>query len=125
VSAASSAFSTDGHVVIVGASLAGLRAAEALRKGGFGGRLTLVGDEPYEPYDRPPLSKQVLAGRIPPESTALPQDSGLEAEWRLGTPAVGLDPPRARRCPAAPAGHARNGVQPPRRSAARPVARRV
>lgn len=95
MSAASSAFSTDGHVVIVGASLAGLRAAEALRKGGFGGRLTLVGDEPYEPYDRPPLSKQVLAGRIPPESTALPQDSGLEAEWRLGTPAVGLDPPRA------------------------------
>lgn len=94
MSAASSAFSTDGHVVIVGASLAGLRAAEALRKGGFGGRLTLVGDEPY---DRPPLSKQVLAGRIPPESTALPQDSGLEAEWRLGTPAVGLDPPRARR----------------------------
>jgi 3-phenylpropionate/trans-cinnamate dioxygenase ferredoxin reductase component len=69
MSAASGAFSTDGHVVIVGASLAGLRAAEALRKGGFAGRLTLVGDEPYEPYDRPPLSKQVLAGRIRPEST--------------------------------------------------------
>src|SRR3954447_2508895 len=77
MSAASGAFSTDGHVVIVGASLAGLRAAEALRKGGFAGRLTLVGDEPYEPYDRPPLSKQVLAGRIGPESTALPQASGL------------------------------------------------
>ena len=94
MSAANGAFSTDGHVVIVGASLAGLRAAEALRKGGFAGRLTLVGDEPYEPYepyDRPPLSKQVLAGRIPPESTALPQDPGLDAEWRLGTPAAGLD----------------------------------
>jgi NADPH-dependent 2,4-dienoyl-CoA reductase/sulfur reductase-like enzyme len=85
------AFSTGGHVVIVGASLAGLRAAESLRKQGFRGRLTLVGDEPYEPYDRPPLSKQVLTGRVAPESTALPQDSGLDADWRLGTPAVGLD----------------------------------
>ena len=63
----------------------------ALRKGGFRGRLTLVGDEPYEPYDRPPLSKQVLTGRAAPESTALPQARGLDAEWRLGTPAVGLD----------------------------------
>jgi NADPH-dependent 2,4-dienoyl-CoA reductase/sulfur reductase-like enzyme len=88
---ATSAFSTDGHVVIVGASLAGLRAAESLRRGGFKGRLTLVGDEPYEPYDRPPLSKQVLTGRFPPESTTLPQADGLDAEWRLGIPAVGLD----------------------------------
>ena len=85
------AFSTSGHVVIVGASLAGLRAAEALRKGGFQGRLTLVGDEPYEPYDRPPLSKQVLSGRAGPGSTALPQNAGLDAEWRLGTAAAGLD----------------------------------
>ena len=69
----------------------GLRAAESLRKGGFRGRLTLVGDEPYEPYDRPPLSKQVLTGRAAPESTALPQAAGLDAEWRLGTAAVGLD----------------------------------
>ena len=76
---------------IVGASLAGLRAAEALRKGGFRGRLTLVGDEPYEPYDRPPLSKQVLTGRVAPESTALPQDPELDAQWRLGTAAAGLD----------------------------------
>src|SRR3954470_4206994 len=91
MSPANGAFNTGGHVVIVGASLAGLRAAESLRKQGFRGRLTLVGDEPYEPYDRPPLSKQVLTGRVAPESTALPQDSGLDADWRLGTPAVGLD----------------------------------
>jgi NADPH-dependent 2,4-dienoyl-CoA reductase/sulfur reductase-like enzyme len=91
MSPANGAFGANGHVVIVGASLAGLRAAEALREGGFRGRLTLVGDEPYEPYDRPPLSKQVLTGRAAPESTALPQASGLDAEWRLGTPAVGLD----------------------------------
>jgi NADPH-dependent 2,4-dienoyl-CoA reductase/sulfur reductase-like enzyme len=91
MSPADGAFSTDGHVLIVGASLAGLRAAESLRKGGFGGRLTLVGDEPYEPYDRPPLSKQVLTGRVAPESTALPQARGLDAEWRLGVAAVGLD----------------------------------
>ena len=90
------AFSTGGHVVIVGASLAGLRAAESLRKEGFRGRLTLVGDEPYEPYDRPPLSKQVLTGRAEPESTALPQASGLDADWRLGIPAVGLDLPGKR-----------------------------
>ena len=85
------AFKTSGHVVIVGTSLAGLRAAESLRKGGFRGRLTLVGDEPYEPYDRPPLSKQVLTGRASAESTALPQARGLDVEWRLGARAVGLD----------------------------------
>jgi 3-phenylpropionate/trans-cinnamate dioxygenase ferredoxin reductase component len=91
MSPANGAFSTSGHVVIVGASLAGLRAAETLREEGFRGRLTLVGDEPHEPYDRPPLSKQVLTGRAAPEATALPQARGLDAEWRLGTPAVGLD----------------------------------
>src|SRR3954454_18877284 len=91
MSPANGAFNTGGHVVIVGASLAGLRAAESLRKQGFRGRLTLVGDEPYEPYDRPPLSKQVLSGRVAPESTTLPQDSGLDIEWRLGAGAVGLD----------------------------------
>ena len=69
-------------VVIVGASLAGLRAAEALREGGYAGRLTLVGDEPHAPYDRPPLSKQVLSGWVRPQETFLPRLQPLAAAWR-------------------------------------------
>jgi 3-phenylpropionate/trans-cinnamate dioxygenase ferredoxin reductase subunit len=84
-------FKACGRIVIVGASLAGLRAAEALRKEGFRGKLTLIGDEPYEPYDRPPLSKQVLTGWVAAEQTALPRLHKLDAEWRLGVAAVGLD----------------------------------
>ncbi|KAE8763505.1 FAD-dependent oxidoreductase [Georgenia thermotolerans] len=79
-----------GRIVIVGASLAGLRAAEAVRAEGFTGRLTLIGDEAAEPYDRPPLSKEVLEG-MPVEHTALPRLRELDAEWKLGTPATGLD----------------------------------
>jgi len=67
------AFKTRGRIVIVGASLAGLRAAEALRAAGFTGRLTMIGDEADEPYDRPPLSKQVLAGWVPASHTRLPR----------------------------------------------------
>ncbi|EYF03075.1 NAD(P)/FAD-dependent oxidoreductase [Chondromyces apiculatus] len=81
---------TRGRVVIVGASLAGLRTAEALRQEGFTGALTLIGDEPHLPYDRPPLSKQVLAGRLPVEHTPLARLHDLEASWRCGVPAVGL-----------------------------------
>ncbi|HEY2724971.1 MAG TPA: FAD/NAD(P)-binding oxidoreductase [Pseudonocardiaceae bacterium] len=81
----------DGRVVVVGVSLAGLRAAEALREEGFVGSLTLVGDERQEPYDRPPLSKQVLLGRSPPDHTALPRRHPIDAEWRLGVAATGLD----------------------------------
>jgi NADPH-dependent 2,4-dienoyl-CoA reductase/sulfur reductase-like enzyme len=82
----------DRRIVIVGASLAGLRAAEALRAGGFAGRLTLVGDEPYLPYDRPPLSKSVLAGHVPADHATLPRRRTLaDAEWRLGVAATGLD----------------------------------
>jgi NADPH-dependent 2,4-dienoyl-CoA reductase/sulfur reductase-like enzyme len=80
-----------GQVVIVGASLAGLRAAETLRTEGFIGKLILIGDEPEPPYDRPPLSKSVLSGWLPIEHTFLPQRSDLAAEWLLGVPAVGLD----------------------------------
>jgi NADPH-dependent 2,4-dienoyl-CoA reductase/sulfur reductase-like enzyme len=47
-------FKASGRIVIVGASLAGLRAAEGLRNEGFSGPLTIIGDEPHEPYDRPP-----------------------------------------------------------------------
>src|SRR5215469_1266579 len=53
------AFRRDGRIVIVGASLAGLAAAEFLRREGFAGSVTVVGDEPDPPYDRPPLSKEV------------------------------------------------------------------
>ncbi|REK89282.1 FAD-dependent oxidoreductase [Streptomyces inhibens] len=82
----------DGRIVIVGASLAGLRAAEKLRAEGFAGSLTLVGEEPQPPYDRPPLSKQVLLGKVPAENTGLPQRREVDAEWRLGVRATGLDP---------------------------------
>ncbi|MBT2408640.1 FAD-dependent oxidoreductase [Streptomyces sp. ISL-87] len=81
----------DGRIVVVGASLAGLRAAETLREKGFAGSLTLIGDEPHEPYDRPPLSKQVLLGKATADRTALPRRRAIDAEWRLGVPANGLD----------------------------------
>ncbi|WP_031168233.1 NAD(P)/FAD-dependent oxidoreductase [Streptosporangium roseum] len=85
------AFRRHGRVVVVGASLAGLRAAETLREEGFTGSLTMIGDEPHEPYDRPPLSKQVLLGRVPADGTALPRRRAIDAEWRLGVAATGLD----------------------------------
>src|SRR5215813_4169921 len=86
-----SAFKSTGRIVIVGASLAGLRAAEALRNEGFSGSLTIIGDEPHEPYDRPPLSKQVLKGWVPADHTKLPRLRAVDAEWRLGVAATGLD----------------------------------
>ena len=76
-------FKSTGRFVIVGASLAGLRAAEALRKEGFTGPLTIIGDEPEEPYDRPPLSKQVLKGWVPADHIKLPRVRQVDAEWRL------------------------------------------
>ena len=81
-------------VVVVGAALAGWRAAQELREQGFDGRLVLVGAEGHRPYDRPPLSKEFLAGGLDPAELALgtPQEeSALDAEWRLGTSAVRLD----------------------------------
>ncbi|MFE1764562.1 NAD(P)/FAD-dependent oxidoreductase [Streptomyces angustmyceticus] len=82
----------DGRIVVVGASLAGLRAAETLRDEGFAGSLTLIGEEPHPPYDRPPLSKQVLLGKAPADRTGLPRRRPVDAEWRLGVRATGLDP---------------------------------
>jgi 3-phenylpropionate/trans-cinnamate dioxygenase ferredoxin reductase subunit len=82
------------NVVIVGASAAGLATAEALRNKGYDGRLTLVGDETHLPYDRPPLSKQVLSGAWQPERVRLRDDQAiarLDADLQLGREAVGLD----------------------------------
>ncbi|MFH8991324.1 NAD(P)/FAD-dependent oxidoreductase [Streptomyces sp. NPDC017940] len=79
-------------LVIVGASLAGLRAAQTLRERGFTGALTLVGDEPHMPYDRPPLSKRFLTDADRPSGSELPVPETLEARWLLGRAAVGLDP---------------------------------
>jgi 3-phenylpropionate/trans-cinnamate dioxygenase ferredoxin reductase component len=79
------------RIVVVGASLAGLRAAEALRERGFDGELHVVGDEPHAPYNRPPLSKGLLTGADTAESCALQGAGDLEAEWHLGRRAERLD----------------------------------
>jgi NADPH-dependent 2,4-dienoyl-CoA reductase/sulfur reductase-like enzyme len=84
-------FKSRGRIVIVGASLAGLRAAEALRDEGFSGQLTIIGDELDEPYDRPPLSKQVLEGWVRADHTRLARMRHVDAEWRRGVAASGLD----------------------------------
>jgi NADPH-dependent 2,4-dienoyl-CoA reductase/sulfur reductase-like enzyme len=80
-------------VTVVGASLAGLQAARSLRSQGFDGRLVIIGDEQHRPYDRPPLSKEFLAGRVEADSLRLEDDddAALDAEWLLGTPASSLD----------------------------------
>jgi NADPH-dependent 2,4-dienoyl-CoA reductase/sulfur reductase-like enzyme len=82
------------HVVVVGASLAGLRACEALRQQGFTGRVTLVGDEPDAPYNRPPLSKKFLAGAWGEDRLVLRRQDDfapLDLTQRYGVAAVGLD----------------------------------
>jgi NADPH-dependent 2,4-dienoyl-CoA reductase/sulfur reductase-like enzyme len=83
--------STLGTVVVVGASLAGLRAAETLRDEGFEGEIVMLGEEPHAPYDRPPLSKEVLLGDKELDDVTLPLDEGFEVTWRLGEAAAGLD----------------------------------
>ncbi len=85
------ALTSDSHAVVVGGGLAGLRGAEAMRDAGFEGRLTIVGNEPHRPYDRPPLSKHVLTGLLPPDVTRLPSDLDGDVEWRLGVGAASLD----------------------------------
>ncbi len=82
------------HVVVVGASLAGLRACETLRQEGFEGEITLIGAEREIPYDRPPLSKKVLAGDWEPDRIRLRKDEDFESlglTVRLGVRAVALD----------------------------------
>jgi NADPH-dependent 2,4-dienoyl-CoA reductase/sulfur reductase-like enzyme len=81
-------------IVVVGASLAGLRCAEALRRLGHSGRLVLIGAEARTPYDRPPLSKDVLRGARAPEAIALVKPDALAAlalDLRLGRTAASLD----------------------------------
>lgn len=82
-------------LAIVGASLAGLSAARAARAQGFDGRLLVIGDEQERPYDRPPLSKEFLAGKIGIQHLMLEEGAGsddpLEAEWILGTRARSFD----------------------------------
>jgi NADPH-dependent 2,4-dienoyl-CoA reductase/sulfur reductase-like enzyme len=81
------------RIVVVGASLAGLRAVESLRRDGFDGSLTLVGAEPHLPYDRPPLSKEFLAGTKARDAIDLrtePLDA-LQMDVRLGVSAHELD----------------------------------
>ncbi|MEO5780718.1 MULTISPECIES: NAD(P)/FAD-dependent oxidoreductase [Arthrobacter] len=84
-------------LAIVGASLAGISAARSIRARGFAGRLVIIGNERHRPYDRPPLSKDFLAGKISPEHLLLEsayegEDADpLLAEWRLGTAVSSLD----------------------------------
>ncbi|SDO86282.1 NADPH-dependent 2,4-dienoyl-CoA reductase, sulfur reductase [Nakamurella panacisegetis] len=115
-------------VTVVGAGLAGHATAKALRQQGFTGTITVIGDESVRPYDRPPLSKDFLAGLTGVSELALElEDEALDAQWVLGVHAIGLDPvtrtvalddgtliasdavviatgSRARRMPGAPAG---------------------
>src|SRR3546814_17536880 len=78
--------------VIVGASLAGLRAAEALRSRGFDGRVVLIGEERHAPYERPPLSKAVLHGTVGLDSLTLRTDwDDIDVEFIAGDRAVDID----------------------------------
>ncbi|MEV0221653.1 FAD-dependent oxidoreductase [Streptomyces sp. NPDC050704] len=83
------------RILVVGASAAGLAAVETLRREGYDGTLTLVGEEPHAPYDRPPLSKQVLSADWDPDRLALRSPADLDVldlDLRLGSAATGLDP---------------------------------
>lgn len=82
------------RVVVIGASLAGLRAAETLRQHDAVGSVVVVGDEAHRPYDRPPLSKKLLSGELEPDRIQLLHPEALDeldVDWRLGSAATGLD----------------------------------
>jgi NADPH-dependent 2,4-dienoyl-CoA reductase/sulfur reductase-like enzyme len=78
------------RIVIVGAGLAGLNAARTLRREGFNGELIVVGDEPSPPYDRPPLSKQVLAGTMDTTDCVFDDHAVIDASWQLGRAVTAL-----------------------------------
>jgi len=81
-------------IAVVGTSLAGLRAIETLRREGYEGRIVALGEEPWMPYDRPPLSKQFLKGEWDADKIVLrhqlAEDAGIE--WKLGCRVTALDP---------------------------------
>ena len=81
------------RVVVIGAGLGGLRVVEELRRAGYAGGLALVGDEHEHPYDRPPLSKEVLRGEHtgPPHLRPVADYAELDVDLRLGRAAVSLD----------------------------------
>ena len=85
---------SDPGIVVVGAGQAGGWAAKTLRDEGFEGRIAVIGEEPYPPYERPPLSKEVLLGREPAESSYLWPDGSFDGwgvELRTGVAATGID----------------------------------
>jgi len=79
-------------VVIVGASMGGLRTAESLRRFGYLGPITVIGEEIHKPYNRPPLSKDVLANEVTHEAVAFEERAATaDVNWVLGTRAVSAD----------------------------------
>lgn len=79
-------------VVVVGASLGGLRVAEALRRNRYAGPITIIGDEPHLPYNRPPLSKEALSTGVSHEAVAFAQRESLaDVRWKLGSRVVAAD----------------------------------
>ncbi|MFM9083586.1 MAG: NAD(P)/FAD-dependent oxidoreductase, partial [Actinomycetota bacterium] len=82
------------RIVVVGSSVAGIRAAETLRQAGFDGTVTVITEESGTPHDRPPLSKKFLSGDVDEERIALRKPEMLDAlglEWLHGSTAVGFD----------------------------------
>lgn len=83
---------SDDPVVIVGASLGGLRTAEALRRAGYSGPVIVIGEEVHAPYNRPPLSKEALTAGVTHQELAFPaRPATSDVEWMLGVRAIGVD----------------------------------